>query len=103
MVEQAKKRLFFASPVRVEGPGQERLPIIDQGQIGPHADDALRAAVSAATAGDEIPGRGFEQNIRRAFAHFARRESEHLADAPLLRPAQRRTLRRNPALFSDFG
>ncbi len=45
VIEQSEKGLFFASPVGVEGPRKKRLSIVDQGQIGPHANDAFRAAV----------------------------------------------------------
>ena len=54
MIEQPKERLFLPASVRVEGPRKKRLTVINQRQIGPHANDAFGAAVISAAAGYEF-------------------------------------------------
>src|ERR1700756_5589310 len=49
MIKQSEESLLLASSMRVEGPGEKCLAVVDQAEVGPHANDALWAAVRPAS------------------------------------------------------
>ena len=74
MVEHAEERLLLAAAVRVERPGQEHLPVVDQRLVGPHANAALRRPVAVAARSDEL----VEPDRRRQLAFDEQREERRV-------------------------
>ena len=54
MVQESEQRLLFASEVGIEGPGENRLRVKDEPDVGPHTTPALRAVIPAAAGGEFI-------------------------------------------------